>query len=236
MKRRVLVLAMGLVTILVLSSCGGTGTAVLRFANTAVDTQMGYGLRATQAPALFKMKLIAAYLSEDVNPVTLNNTGITSMFYLNPQCEDDIMHCDISAGTAEDGEPMSKIITDFFDLARPSAEVNAALNAQGRSIPAGSYKYVRVEFCKYNSGSSENIQWSVTGDPIESFKRDNCGVNSAEMNPPLTVAAGQTVTVTLSYDYSTAIVTGTGLSGYDDCNDAGTACFILPSFTPSASQ
>ena len=229
------------------SSASSDATAKLQFSNkngTSLTTlnlierffiPPAFAATTSQATA-FKMKLIAAYLTEDIDPVTQNNSGNTQMFYLNPTCADDIMHCDISAGTAEDGQPMSKVITDYFDFAKTTDEVNAALNAQSRGIAAGNYKYVRLEFCKYNAGNSENIVWAGGNVLSEkSFKRNNCTVNSDEISPPLTVASGDAVTVKIEYDYSTSISVGADAQG-DDCDgsDASKTCFTLPTFTPGA--
>jgi len=189
------------------------------------------------AATQFKMKLIAAYLTEDIHPTTQNNIGVTSMFYLNPDCQDDIMHCDVSGGTAEDGQPMSKIIQNYFDFGLTSDAVNTALNAQSRSISATSYKYVRLEFCKYNHGNDENIIWGGSTVSTRSFKRNSCTVNSVGMDPPLQVSDGDSVTVKIAYDYSQSISMGSGSFG-DDCSGSGDGqvCFTLPSFTPSASH
>ena len=213
------------------SGCSGNnGTAKLAFSNGTT--------RATlSAPTIFGMKLIAVYLTEDVDPITQNNVGMTTMIYLNPLCQEDIMHCDISGGTAEDGLPMDKIITDFFDFAQTTEAVNAALNAQGRAVTPGTYKYARVEFCKYNAGNAENIKWGNGSTGEQSFKRNSCTVNSAVFNPPITIAGGETVTVTLSYVLDTSVQTGADAVG-DHCTGAGAGltCFSVPQFTPSATR
>lgn len=243
----------GVIAIQLLSfGCGSsTGKATLKFSNSTtgalLHTQGASSIvrppvnaATASAATTFKMQLIAAYLTEDIDPTTQSNSGKTAMIYLNPDCSDDIMHCDISGGTAEDGAPMSHVVTSFFDFGQSSATVNAALNAQAREIEEGTYKYVRLEFCKYNSGNSENIQWaggSASG--TQSFKRNSCTVNSAVLSPAIEVNDGDSVTVTLAYDYSTAIKTGADASGDDCANTAGASdytCFTLPTFTPSASK
>ena len=232
------------------NNSSGTATAILKFSNLnnspmALIEQvkawmLGFPAYAATASAVttFKMKLIAAYLTADIDPVTQNNVGMTSMFYLNPDCQEDISHCDISSGTAEDGQPMSQVVTHYFDFAQSSADVNAALNSQGRSIYAATYKYVRLEFCKYNSGNSDNIIWagSSSGGDIN-FRRNSCTVNSAQISPAITVADGDSVTVTVAYNYNNAISTGSDAMG-DDCTGSGASktCFTLPQFTPSASK
>jgi len=232
-----------LVAISALTACGRSSseaTVKLAFENTDPSQRFSSDRASTLAtsgmPTAFSMKLIAAYITADVDPVSFDNVGITSIFYLNDDCNDDISHCDIDPGTAEDGEPMSQVVTSFFDLHSPAA-VNAALNSQGRTVATGSYKYVRLEFCKYASGSSENIRWNYGTIGEQSFRRTMCSVNSAEMNPPLTLAEGETVTITLGYDLSDAVQVGADASG-DDCvgDGAGKTCFYLPTFTPSVSR
>ena len=261
MKRKTLwVMFLTLMTLSVglIASCSksksgseGSASATLKFSNV-VNQPLGFqrflNLLDTlffqkafavnyEAATQFKMKLIAAYLTEDINPTTQNNMGMTSMFYLNPDCQDDIMHCDISGGTAEDGQPMSKVVSNYFDFGLTSEAVNAALNAQSRSISPTTYKYVRLEFCKYNHENSQNIIWGGHGVDSKSFQRNSCTVNSAVMDPPLQVADGDSVTVRIAYDYSQSISIGSGSFG-DDCSGSGDqqVCFRLPSFTPSASH
>jgi len=211
------------------TACGDdSATAKLAFNNHATAL--------TYAPTTFKMKLIAAYLTEDIDPTTYSNVGITSRFFENEACGGDLKHCDISGGDSEDGTPLTKIVTDFFDFS-PGVDVNAALNAQNNPIEATSYKYVRLEFCKYNHENTANIQWGGTfgGDTVTgaSFAENSCTVNSAKLDPALTVAAGDSATVTLDYSVANAVTdSGTGAN----CATAGghNYCFTLPTFTPSA--
>lgn len=237
-----------------LSGCGATGTAsaTVRFSNiTGTFRSFAEATPAVAldgivrelsrtAPTAFEMMLIAAYLTEDIDPTTQNNKGVTSMIYLNNDCGSDIMHCDISAGTAEDGAPMSKIVTTFFNFGATTSAVNTALNAQARAITAASYKYARLEFCKYNSGNANNIKWAdgstiPTGTP-QAFKRNSCTVNSALISPALTIAAGGTATITLSYDLTPTVTASSTCTGDDSAGSVGTKrCFTMPTFTPSAS-
>jgi hypothetical protein len=250
MKRSAQGFFVALSAVVALGGCGraastaGTATATVAFDNVTARTRLaeqgplglfdGFVRELTRAkPTVFQMKLIAAYITADIDSVTQNNVGATSMVYLNPDCADDIMHCDISAGTAEDNTPMSHIVTSYFDFGGTSAAVNAALNAQGRTVEAGSYKYARLEFCKLNSANANNIKWAdgttvPTGSPQE-FKRNSCTVNSVEIVPPITIADGGTATVSIAYDLTNSI------SGGTSCDDSsGAVCFTMPSFIPSA--
>jgi len=249
--KRILSGGMALAFLTLLSACGAKdGTATLSFANASdarsfIEASPAHrmaslgALRATAAPTVFQMKLIAAYVTADIDPVTQNNTGMTSMIYLNSECESDIMHCDISGGNAEDGQPMSKVITSYFDFNQTSSAVNTALNAQSRTITAGTYKYARLEFCKYNNENANNIKWAdgtqvPTGTPQE-FKRNSCTVNSTVFDPPIVVAAGGSLAVTLTYDLSAAISDGSSCTGDDSSGTGGSkVCFTMPTFVPSA--
>lgn len=187
-------------------------------------------------PSIFGMKLIAVYLSEDTASGMGDNIGRTPMIYLNPACGGDISHCDISSGTSPDGSPIAAVVGDYFDFALPSAEVNAALNAQGHSVEPGTYRYLRVEFCKYNSAGASNVKWGTpdTG-PVE-FWRDSC-VITVPLSPALELADGDSVTVALEYDLANTISVGVVASG-DSCTgaDAARTCFTVPGFSPSVSR
>lgn len=237
----------------VLMSCGDDGATVkVNFINAVAGRaaleesslrpliQDLERLVSRDAPTVFGMKLIAAYVTEDIDPADQSNKGTTSMIYLNNECEEDIMHCDISAGTAEDTAPIDKIITTYFDFAQTSAKVNADLNAQARTITAGTYKYARLEFCKFNTGNAKNIKWAAMSVPEREFQRNLCTVNSVEISPPIEAKVGSSITINLSYDYSNSVTKGDGVATPatgDECTDdtKDNTCFTLPTFTPSAS-
>ena len=234
---------------LVMSGCGsdsagGDATAKIQFNNaTARFFTLGTsGIRPVGTPNVFKMKMIAAYLTEDIAAGTGNNVGQTTMVWLNTQCADDIMHCNTdntsNGGNAEDGQPWAHVVTDFFDFSDPAA-ANTALNSQGRSIQSGTYKYARLEFCKWVDGSSQpNIQWQADADgvtaPPKEFARPSCTVDSQQFNPPLTIPSGGSATITLTYDLSTAVGDGTILGVNCFNGTSGIKCFNPPTFTPSA--
>lgn len=187
-------------------------------------------------PTFYGMKIIAAYLSEDVDPVTQDNTGQNLMFYLNEECQNDIMHCNTGPGTAEDGNPMDKILgaNSYFDLTDPSA-ANEALNGQTQSVLTGTFRYVRMEFCKYEP-NADNVEWEYPGVPRRSFHRSGCGTTSEEMDPPLVIdSSSAALTFVASYDLSGSVTLGPDAYG-DDCAtdaDGQRVCFSVPAFTPS---
>jgi hypothetical protein len=196
-----------------------------------------------------RLKIIAAYLAEDVDPVTMNNLGRSEMIWLNPQCGGDISGCNVDGFTLPDGPR----ITDYFDLSRPSAEVNADLNAQDLTVAPGSYRYARVELCKAYGGQSQasvpTMMWAGPGMTAEQpFTSGDCGRTSLAFEPPLVLVAGDAVEITLGYDLATSIMTGapgpgTSLAGvtheFRACSDIDAdhrACMDFPDFAPSASK
>ncbi|MBU6374936.1 MAG: hypothetical protein KGQ59_02965 [Bdellovibrionales bacterium] len=223
-----------------LSACGGKATAKLQFSKASSSPQLKETSpleRGLTAAHSFKMKFIAAYLSEDINPTTQNNTGKTSMFWLNSECSDDIKSCTTdptsNGGKDEDGVSWRHTIMSFFDFSNVP-NVNTTLNSQGREIDTGTYKYVRLEFCKWQGTENptyNNIKWTaVDGGTEYSFSQPSCGV-TAEISPPMEVAAGESVTITLNYSLENTLQSGTGPS-----NCAGGTCFSLPTFTPSVTK
>jgi len=223
---------------LLFSACGaGQGSAKLQFRDAgATNARIQNASVAPAADATaFQMKLIAAYLAEDINPSTQNNVGVTSMFYLNPECNDDIMHCDtdgsVHGGLAEDGNPWTGIVDALFDFSNVT-NVNTALNAQSRSIDAATYRYVRLEFCKY-APTTPNISWSYAGNTY-SFAQSSCNVTAA-IPGGLTVEDGDSVTIQLAYSLVGSVIDSGGNTG-SNCNSGIGKCFILPTFSPSASK
>lgn len=219
---------------LLCAACNAPSSATLQFHNGR-DGALKQGLNE-RAPSTFGMKLLAVYLAEDVDPVTQNNIGRTQLIYLNPTCNEDIGHCELSPGTnPQDGQPYMHFVTDFFDFASSSAEVNAAIAAQQRPIEATTYRYTRMEFCKANEGRATNVRWAADGAAPNEFVYGGCGVTSAPMEPALTVGANDQVTVTLSYDLASSIsdqAPGNNAVSGNDCRNG--VCFRIPTFTPSA--
>jgi hypothetical protein len=225
-------------------ACGGASvrlelanqTPVARTENVLAD---GTSLR---------LKIIAVYLAEDVDPQTMNNIGDTEMIWLAPECDGDISGCNVDGFVEPAGGPR---ITDYFDLARPSDEVNADLESQDLDVSPGSYRYARVELCKAYGGQTEatvpTLMWAGPGMTAEQpFTSGDCGRTSLPFDPPLAVAAGDAFAVTLGYDLGTAIVSGApgafglNLAGsehaYRACADIDAshrACMDFPDFAPS---
>lgn len=241
MPRRTILFSMALLVM----GCGGSANVTLRMSNdTLVPKSHPKSTIRYGAPSYLGMKLVAAYLVEDVDPASLNNIGNVAMIWLNPACQGNIDGC----GTAES---LASALRDFFDFARPTAEVNAALNAQGHAVPTGTYRYARLEFCKYGAGTVPNVQWAASEMAApHGFVSGECGVTSEAFAEPIVLTAGDSVAVTLSYDLGRSVRVGPSGGGgntcfpdpegaqvcYRDCLDEGGSriCFNPPLFQPGA--
>lgn len=204
-----------------------------------------------------RLKLLAVYLTEDVDPQTMNNVGATSMIWLAPECHEDVTGCNVS-GMAS---PPGPRVTQFFDLARPSEEINAELDSQEREVTPATYRYARVEMCKGTgesiSPSEPTMLWRGPGMTADvPFSSNDCARTGIAFDPPLAVAPGDAVTVRLGYALEQAIVSGPplpspaplsctlgppdpaggGVHCYRQCVDTETsrACMEFPEFSPTA--
>lgn len=233
-----------------LAACSSGASAKFELANTTAAARSAAPGVLPDGTSL-RLKIIAVYLAEDVDPTTMDNVGGTEMIWINPQCSGDISSCNVDGFAEPAGGPR---ITDYFDLARPTDQVNADLNSQAVTVSPGSYKYARLELCKALDGQNQatvpTMMWRGPGMTDERpFTSGDCGRTSLAFDPPLELAAGDSVQVTLGYDLGSSIVAGApGNGGYEiagvdhwfrDCADIdGThrACMDFPDFAPSATK
>jgi hypothetical protein len=178
-------------------------------------------------PSYVGVKLVAAYLSEDIDPVTWENKGATSMIYVNPICGDELAKCDV-------GGDFERIVTDYFEFTATTQEVNTQLNAQARTLPAGTYKYVRLEFCKY-AENGNNFKFRASGmDEDHVYTRASCSV-TALCEPPIVVEDGKSVTVRVTYDLTDTVWIYQESPGGANCTEGSPAyCFTGLDIVPSA--
>jgi hypothetical protein len=242
--------------LLVASACTSSASARLQLTNqTAAARRFSPDVLADGTS--MRLKLISVYLAQDVDPTTMDNIGDSSMIWLNPECNGDISDCNV-AGMALPAGPR---ITQYFDLARPTDEVNTELNSQDAPIDPATYRYARVELCKAYAGQSQatvpTMMWKGPDMASEqAFTSGDCGRTSLPFDPPLVIAAGDAVTVSLGYDLSTAIVAGApaaqasfSIAGHDDaggqphtfraCVDVDADhrdCMDFPELSPSAAK
>jgi hypothetical protein len=150
-------------------------------------------------PTEFEMKILAAYVVEDVDPDTQNNVGEISRVWVNPDCPED--------GTCLPAD------VEYMSLEDPTS-FNAVLNSQARSIVPGTYRYVRLEFCQGAPGS-DNVKATYGGVEI-SKEYGGCGVTSAALSAPLVLNDGETFTINVAYDLSDGEVYQSGGGGSCD--------------------
>ena len=154
-------------------------------------------------------------------------------------------------------EPAGPRVTDYFDLSRSTADIDAELGSEDREIDPGTYRYARVELCKALGGQAEatvpTLMWKAADMAGEQpFTSGDCGRTSLELDPPLVLAAGDRVGVQLGYDLAQAIMTGapadagvagcgTALAGLDHCfracvdvSASERSCMDFPDFAPTA--
>ncbi len=210
--------------LLMITACGGgSSSAKIRFARKSsteslrlfrIADAMDIALQVDATKPVFtsfKMKLVAAYLAEDVDPTTQDNIGKTEMIYLNPECENDISECGLP------GSGLKHLVQNYFDFSDPEL-ANAALNAQSLSVAAGTYKYVRIEFCKYSV--SENISYQIENGAEKTASLNTCGITSAEAETPMVLAAGKSVTINLAYDLQDFLYPSSTDYGNGLCDDS----------------
>jgi hypothetical protein len=182
----------------------------------------------THTPDYLGIKLIAAYLAEDVDQTTGENVGETVMIYLNPACNEDIGNCNI-------GGNYDNIVSDFFEFTATTETVNAQLNAQERDVPPGTYKYVRLEFCKLSEGASNFSFQASTMTEAHSFSRPSC-TTTAECVPPIEIPEGGSIRVRLDYDLKDLVWEYPTKPGSDaNCTDSSPSfCLQTVDMVPSA--
>jgi len=181
-------------------------------------------------PLYVGAKISMVYLVEDVNNATQSNIGQTSMFWINPDCD----------GTNNGCLPTK--ISHYFNLSQSTAEIETTLNSEAIGIRPGTYRYVRVEFCNTELASnSNNYQIQATAQTAQfPVTLSECGATT-QLPAPLTLAAGDSVVVTLAFDLTSSIlVTNVAPTGDSAslCSpqqgDGNYYCFVPIAFTPNA--
>lgn len=197
--------------------------------NSTGTTSNENGTYPTYAATTYGMKIVQIYLNEDVAEDGWSNKGTNAYIWINPACETQTEE-DGSIKVANNGQCDTKKITTYFNLARPTAEVNADLNAQQIPVPSLTYRYIRMELCDQNN-SDNNVQIASTSGGLSTateLRTNACVIVPAKIDPPLAVSADAAVTINLAYDLSKALVdynydskTNTSTGG-----GAGTSCAL----------
>jgi hypothetical protein len=198
------------------AGCGGADVKVA-FDHEIASASAGQALTVEDGttPTVFGMKLVTMYVVEDVS-ADFNSVGEVGRIWMNPACDPDGYRCSI-APAAGDNQ-----IKDYFDLALPSAEVNARLNAQNSSIKSGTYRYLHMDLAgpiATDDHSSPNLRFGTSAAAHE--VRLNTNGYWVVLDPPMVVADGDSVTVSLSYDLRGSYFEGATLDAFHP--PAGTA-------------
>lgn len=231
------------------------GRVKIKLANSTA----AFNKLAAAAPSELKVKLKSIIIVEDKDGATAdsgwngNNRGNAFKVWANPTCS--------STSSGTDGVTYSEIKSDadcsaagitYFDLNRSSDAVNTDLNSQSVAVPAGSYNYITMGFLGEQQGANntyKNVSWAHSGTSTSSQEYASIRTEfSAKFPTTLTIAEGQTVTVTLDYTLAGSVTTGLAGAGeekvagqgtyqpgkYDDCESTKSVCFNMPGFTLSA--
>jgi hypothetical protein len=177
------------------AGCQPGATVKMSFQNQATHTgQALVQAGAGQTPTVFGVKIVVAYLVED-QAADMNNVGNVGRIWVNPVCDAELHHCGIGAGAG------ANRVTDYFDLALPTDEVNARLNAQGHTIEPGTYRVLKLDLAGPQGSSDRdvpNMQYGMAGGTPSEVRRDNN--YTVRLDPPLVLEAGDSVTMALGYD------------------------------------
>jgi hypothetical protein len=176
------------------AGCQGSADVKIAFDHTAGPARALTLASSGQTPTVFGVKIVAAYLAEDEDQA-MQNVGNVGRIWVNPICDAELHHCGIGPGAG------ANRVTDYFDLALPTEEVNARLNAQAHSIPPGTYRLLRLDLAGLNGVYDRdvaNMQYGMAGETPSQVRRDNVYV--ARLDPPLVLADGDSVTMSLGYD------------------------------------
>jgi hypothetical protein len=182
-----------------MAGCQGNAGVKMAFDNRSASglTAQALTLAEGQTPTVFGIKMTAVYLVEDVAP-DMDNVGEVGRIWINPVCDEGLHQCGI-------GRDKANRVTDFFDLALPTDEVNRNLNAQSHDIKPGTYRYLRVDFTGPlppnvpNDPTLTNLRFGA-GDMVSEVRNNQNGV-TVKIEPPLELADGDSATVALGYDY-----------------------------------
>jgi hypothetical protein len=194
-------LVMFVVLISIIVGCGGTATVKLELAkasSSAIANVPGVRGAVTgpptgatiPTPTTFQMKIVQAYLVEDVD-ANSNNVGAVSRVWLHADCGGN-------ADTCTDDK------ISYFDLTDPTA-ANEKLKSEALAFSleksSVTYQYVRLEFC-VGGAKGNNVKFKTADMAAEKeVTYGGCGETSAKLDPPVVATNGTTVTVKLNYNF-----------------------------------
>ena len=149
---------------------------------------------------------LIAECAGDTPPGTCLDSGLAPDpdIWVNQGCNNDISQCTTSN-------------TEYFELIDPTA-ANTELNSQGRSIEPGTFTKVRIYLL------NNDLNDAVQCNGVANATRPGVPI-TVTLPTSITVAAGESVTVTLTYDTSAA-----------DCSDDSTISAVFSGMTATATK
>jgi hypothetical protein len=230
-----------------MAGCQGGADVKIAFDNRASALSAGQALTLGdgRTPTLFGIKMVAAYLVEDMDQ-NMDNVGEVGRIYVNPVCDEGLYNCGIGPGAG------ANRVTEYFDLALPTEEVNARLNAQSHVIKAGTYRVLRLEMTgpeKVPEMDVPNMRYGMAGETPSEVRRNNN--YTVRIDPPLVLAEGDAVTMSLGYDLRDSYFGGPDVNesrppegvsfndwycGDHSMNPARGPCLLFKGFSPSVTR
>jgi hypothetical protein len=226
------------------AGCGGAEVKIA-FDHRTQGVGQALTIADGNTPTVFGMKLVTMYVVEDIGADS-NSVGQVGRVWLNPACDPDSSHCSIAPAAGPHQ------IKDYFDLALPSAEVNARLNSQGHHLEAGTYRYLHMDLAgpiAADEHTAPNLRFGTSAGAHE-VRLETNGY-WVPLDPPMVISDGDAVTVTLGYDLRGSYFEGTGLDAFHPpegialdewyCGDSSQSpargpCLRFAGFVPAVSR
>lgn len=164
----------------------------------AMNLQSETGLLGV-TPTIYQIKLVAFYLTEDIDPVTWDNVGGAVRIWTSSKCDEDLHQCGIDPATA------GPYVVDYFDLAQGSAAVNEAFKGYTRTskndrISAGTYRYLRMDFSGKVTDENANFPNLKFGTTEAHEVRAQDSGFTVKLPEPLVIKDGESFNVDLAYN------------------------------------
>lgn len=204
--------------VIVLIGCGtkvGNGAVDVKFTNNTTSTtraefkslgvlefldEMELDSTTLQGitPTTYAIKLVAFYMTEDIDPVTQNNVGGAIRIWTSSKCDDDLTYCGI------DPAHSGQYVVDYFDFARGTDVVNADFRNYTRhsindQVSPGTYRYIRMDFSgkQYDGDTMPYLKF---GTSTKYEIRPNTTNVLVKLDTPFVLKSGQSFEVNLAYD------------------------------------
>lgn len=210
------------------------------FASLAVANSTAAALNLDEnkfTPTILGLKLIDVRIMQELD----STQHPAPVIWYNPECgtasttSTDVGDKEYEY-TQSPGCDVTKI-TNYFDFARPTAEVNAELNSQPNKVYPETYKYVSISWCE-GTMLADSIEFQADGMDSPAYApTGGCGQLSAEAVPPIIISEGETVTISLDYSIKGLVSDqGSGASCWVSEDTLTKRCISLPTFTPTVTK